>query len=303
MVSFNKQSYEKQAKHFKIVESEIKTRFELDSIDRWRHGRMYDCIKPLIAENEKWVTIGDGRYGSDAYFLKKRGIGQVLPTDLSETLLKLGKEKGIIDDYRIENAEHLSFDDSTFDWAFCKEAYHHFPRPIIAVYEMLRVARKGIVLIEPNDGIIESRHEANLYRGWEIFKRSLINAVKHSLGKSLFYPFGGYEDAGNYIYTISRRELEKVALGIDLPWVAFKGFNDKYEKGFETELAEDKNPKFQLLKKKLEIADKRVKKGKGNYALLAVVMGKKPLTQETESKLKAVGFTVNKLPRNPYISS
>lgn len=301
-MSFIEESYARQTDHFAIKDSEIHERFELDSIDTWRHGRMYDCIIPLIDESQSWVTIGDGRYGSDAYFLQKRGVGKVLPTDLSETLLKIGKKKGIISEYRIENAEKLSFKDNSFDWAFCKEAYHHFPRPMIALYEMLRVAREGIVLIEPNDGVIESRHEANLFRGWEIFKRSMINSIKRSLGKPLFYPFGGYEEAGNFIYTISKREMEKVALGIDLPWVAFKGLNDNYEKGYETELAVDENPKFRSIQNKLRVANNRVARGKGNYALLVTVMGKNPLNQRTEDELKASDFSVYKLPRNTYIS-
>lgn len=55
--------------------------------------------------------------------------------------------------YSVENAESLSFRDNEFEVAFCKEAYHHFPRPFLALYEMLRVASKAVVLAEPNDQI------------------------------------------------------------------------------------------------------------------------------------------------------
>jgi len=302
-MSFVDRSYSRQASHFQINDRELYERFELDSIDRWRHGRMYDSVLPLIQPEDSWLTVGDGRYGSDAFFLKQRGVNHVLPTDLSETLLEIGKAKGIIVDYRIENAENMSFEDGAFDWAFCKESYHHFPRPMIAVYEMLRVAREGLVLIEPNDGLIESRHLAGHWQGWEVFKRSLINLVKRKLKKQVYYPFGGYENAGNFIFTISRRELEKVALGIDLPWVAFKGLNDHYEIGYEAELATSDNPRFMDLKRKIAAADERVRKGKGPYALLTAVLGKKMLTKQMEDALKGAGYEVIHLPRNPYISS
>ena len=41
----------------------------------------------------------------------------------------LKKQRQQIDDYSVENAERLSFADHQFDFAFCREAYHHMPRP------------------------------------------------------------------------------------------------------------------------------------------------------------------------------
>src|SRR5213075_2707793 len=102
-----------------------------------------------------WVTIGDGRCASDARYIRSCGRS-VLATDIAPQLLRVAKERGAIDDYRAENAESLSFVDEQFDFALCKEAYHHFPRPMIALYEMLRVARVGVVLIEPYDRFARS---------------------------------------------------------------------------------------------------------------------------------------------------
>lgn len=39
--------------------------------------------------------------------------------------------------------------DDAFDYVLCKDSYHHMPRPMIALYQMLRVARRAVVLIEP----------------------------------------------------------------------------------------------------------------------------------------------------------
>ena len=66
-------------------------------------------------------------------------------------LLEIGNKIGFINNYSEENAEDLSFNDESFDYVLIKEAFHHFPRPWIALYEAFRVCKKGIVLIEPND--------------------------------------------------------------------------------------------------------------------------------------------------------
>ena len=42
-----------------------------NTVDYWRHNRMLQLLKPFINKNEKWLTIGDGRYGSEAAWLKK----------------------------------------------------------------------------------------------------------------------------------------------------------------------------------------------------------------------------------------
>ena len=48
------------------------------------------------------------------------------------------------------DAEHLPFDDDSFDIVFCGNLLHHLEDPIIAVREMARVARSFVVLVEPN---------------------------------------------------------------------------------------------------------------------------------------------------------
>src|ERR1035437_628215 len=167
-----------------------------------------------------WLTIGDGRYGSDAYYLIQKGF-RVMATDISDAALEIGAEKGFIKDYHKENAEHLSFPDKEFDYCLCKEALHHFPRPYAAIYEMLRVSRKGIVLIEPCDMYIFSASRQILFR-LLIEKLSRIPFFSKFLGDIKRHTF---EDAGNYVYKISRREIEKVALGLNLQYITFKDFN------------------------------------------------------------------------------
>ena len=65
-----------------------------DSLNRWRHDRMYKLIEPLIKfdPNLSWLTVGNGRFGVDANAITKLGARNVMCTDMSDKLLKIGKK-------------------------------------------------------------------------------------------------------------------------------------------------------------------------------------------------------------------
>jgi len=66
-----------------------------DTLDYWRHERMINKVKPIINYNNKatWLTIGDGRYGSDGNILKNLGAKNISCSDISIKLLDLAKKK------------------------------------------------------------------------------------------------------------------------------------------------------------------------------------------------------------------
>lgn len=108
-------------------------------------------VDPFTTKNGKWLTVGDP-YGFDANYLISKNQN-VIASDIAGTFFPIVKEQGIIKEYAVENAEHLSFEDNSFDYILCKETFHHFPRPYLAVYEMLRVAKEAVILIEPQDPV------------------------------------------------------------------------------------------------------------------------------------------------------
>ncbi len=115
--------------------------FREDTVDHWRHARMYEPAKAFLHNSAlTWLTVGDGRYGLDSIRLRRLGCRSVLPTDIGDAFLAEARLQGLIDDYRVEDAERMSFADDSFDMVFCKESYHHFPRGPLALYEMVRVA-------------------------------------------------------------------------------------------------------------------------------------------------------------------
>jgi Methylase involved in ubiquinone/menaquinone biosynthesis len=279
-------SYERHAEQERYLElASCYTNSE--SVDAWRHDRMIGSVLPLITSfpQATWMTIGDGRYGADAYFLKKHKI-DVLATSLTDNSLILAKEKGYIDKYQCVNAEEIPFPDNSFDFVLCKESYHHFPRPSIAFYEMLRVARMAIILIEPTDDRI-----------------GLINFLKRPLKKMIRKEqFFDYEQSGNYIFRVNSKEMKKMLTALDKPLYAIENYNDFYLKRIAGDKSNMKTFGFLLTKFAIFVQDVLCVLGLMSYGKSTIIAFKVQIPLDLRHKLKKEGFKLTHLPKNPYLN-
>ncbi len=282
--------------------------FDEGTVDFWRPKRMYQTIQPVADyyKQNKWLTIGDGRFGLDTIRLKKLfNLRHVLPTDIAGNMLETSKGKGLIPEYSVENAERLSFNDNSFDVVFCKEAFHHFPRPYLALYEMIRVAKKAVVLIEPAEKLTFHSIKSKDYL------KSAFTLLKSKLLKKNYIPYipghnklvHSFEESGNYLYSVSIREMEKLIHGLDLAGMAYFKFNDMYIKGCEFESAEKGNVVFEsiqtLLKKGDDLCEKYPQMHQPN--MVSVVLFKDEIEDPLQKKMRDRHFTfVNKID-NPYL--
>lgn len=293
-------SYQMQRENF-TEKNELSIRkqeswFDETTVDFWRHHRVVVPIKPLLDyyKNGKWLTIGDGRFGLDSIRLKKiQPSLNILPTDIAVDLLKQAKENKLIEDFREENAEALSFGDNSFDFTFCKESFHHFPRPYIALYEMLRVSKYGVILMEPNEN-----HDYPI----EMVKMGLRNMVKRIIGKKIYHPeTWNFEISGNYIYQLSKLEMEKAALGLQLPVLAFSFSNDYYQDGVEFEKAVKGNKVFEKVKRKIALQDLQCRLGLRSYINITAILFKEVPNDSLRRELIKNNFEFIDLPENPYL--
>src|SRR5258706_773560 len=302
-MEFQLTSYES---HRRIVhDSELVATWRNEkTVDFWRHERMYRQLSALLTANpkSKWLTVGDGRYGTDAHYIGKLGA-DAIASDINETYLKKAKEDGYITDYKVENAEALSFPDHRFDFVLCKESYHHFPRPMIALYEMLRVADLGVILIEPNDQAVTEPYRIGVASSayWCLF--SLKQWLKKPFGKPHATFPNRYEPHGNYVYSISRREIEKTALGLNLDAIAVKGMNDFYIEGVEYEEVADNGPLFRKIKKQIEELVKNCSRRPEQFGLLVAILFKRLPSAACLELMRQNQFDVKILEKNPYIKS
>lgn len=217
--------------------------FDPNHSDTARHYHMLDnalsflkCLKP-----ESILTIGDN-LARDAGYIKKHIECYTVASDLNTGGLEEAKTKGFVDDILDVDVEHIPFKENEFDVVFAKESYHHWPRPNLGIYEMLRVAKKAIVLIEPYD----------------VFYANPKPYIKDTDFRD------DYEKCGNYKYQISLREMLKTAWALEFPLVAAKGFNDPYDPKISIE-------DWLIKKQKL---DDRGQSGERQYNLMAICLFK-----------------------------
>lgn len=303
---FFNESYEKHATHFKLYARDGQRQtiaqnwLREDTIGAYLAHKRHSIADPLLESYPKaaWLTVGDGRYGSNAHYLTSKG-GEATATDISDYLLKEGVAMGFISKYSQENAETLSFADESFDFVLCIEAYHHFPRPMKALYEMLRVARKGVILLEPPDQYIYANVFQLLFRKFLLFLNGL-GVFKRLIGKEV--KKHTYEDVGNYVYKVSEREIEKVALGLNYPFVAFKKINQFYTDGIDAEVADKNSRLFRKIKTYTAVLNILTQLRLIEPSLLSVIIFKEIPNDQCKKKMQEDGYKLVKLPSNPYAS-
>jgi ubiquinone/menaquinone biosynthesis C-methylase UbiE len=259
-----------------------------DTVDAWRHRRMHVMLNPLIESNPgaKWITLGDGSYGSDAYFLQQQNV-DVLASSLTDHSLKIAAEKGYLKKFAAVNAEQVPYENDAFDFVLCKEAYHHFPRPAIAFYEMLRVAKEAVVLIEPYDG-----------------PPRLLDMIKEPMKKLLWGKSQTihFEPSGNFIYRIHPKEKGKKLAAMGYAAVAYKTFNDIYLPRFGKS-KEGKTVGHFATKAAIFIQDILCALRVLNPGLVTLVAFKQQPSTELELRLKHCGYKIKQMPVNPYTAT
>lgn len=175
---------------------------------------------------------------------------------------------------------------------------------MVALYEMLRCVTGGVVLIEPNDVVLAQSLAADLSKR---ARRLCLMLKVPWLSRFLPKPkrlggADGFEPAGNYIYRVSFREIEKCAAALGLGAVAHKGFNDRYQEGVEYEPASPESKIFHELKAAIAKTDALCEAGIMDYDMVTVIIFKKVPAENVRRALEQAGFLVRILPKNPYLS-
>jgi SAM-dependent methyltransferase len=262
-----------------------------ETIDSWRHERMYDTVRALIASrpDAEWLTIGDN--GADGWMLRQLGAKTVTASSISDARLQKLGDMGRLEGIRIRpiNAESIDLPDQSVDFIFCKEAFHHFPRAPLAFYEFLRVARTGFVLIEPR--------EPTKSKPLDVL-RSVAKRVLRR--RSALYE--QFEPVGNYIYRVSEREVFRMLSAIQIPWFAVKSFSDFSTVWLSKQRRSDLLPRF-VFHLGIEVQNQMARLGLMNPGLCAIFVPTSPEVADIKDALVSSGFMISNTPRNPYTSS
>jgi SAM-dependent methyltransferase len=131
------------------------------------------------------------------------------------------------------DAEHIALDDNSVDFVCIHNGLHHCRCPQAAVLEMLRVARKGILIFEPYDNFV-----TRIGMRFGVSQKYETAAVFYS-----DFTHGGFRNGpvANYVYRFTKWELEKLVAtaypegpvrlefihALRVPWEQLKGRGNK----------------------------------------------------------------------------
>jgi ubiquinone/menaquinone biosynthesis C-methylase UbiE len=301
---FHEAKYEQETRSIKkILHIEDPFKGLLDSIGNWRRSRMLDFGKIFLdvdGEKQSWLTVGDS-LGHDANYLRESKFENVVASNIDESNLKAAAERGFIKDFSKVNAEAIPFDDNTFSFVLCKEALHHMPRPYLAIYEMIRVAVDAVVVIEPCDPLVDFHPPHNSKFSRNFFETDqghfVDQKVNYRFAQNGSEKFTGdrytdwYEDdAFNYVYTLSEREIRKISYGMGLPAFMVKSYNDVYVAEHDGKSIKEDPEAFRQVQERLFWQDQFCQMSGAPYNMINAIFFKKAPSALIRDKLTALGY-------------
>ena len=284
-----------------IPQTETPHPFDTGTVNRWRHERMMSFAQCFTQSSSNWLTIGDA-YGHDAMMLMRAGIPHVTASNLDASNLRISKREGMIQDCLEVNAEHIPLPDASFDYVLCKEALHHMPRPMLAIYEMYRVCRHGVIFIEPQDPTIDwpMKKPDQFYReaipSDNIGEKIAFKRMDNDQTFSSQYIDWWEDGVNNYVYTLSKRELRKMVLGMGAMAYGTQSFNDFYQPDWGSQPATEDSEGFVKTKEQIRLHDYACEKIGKPYAYLTGMIFKRAPNIETSQQLHHLGFEITPTP-------
>lgn len=110
------------------------------------------------------VLVVCGGVGGEGTFFRKSGFRDVTVSDFSiEALERCNRFDPELKTLLVD-AEDMQLPDSGYDIVVVQDGLHHLPRPPLGFTEMLRVARVGVIVIEPYRGLVSQL----IGREWEV---------------------------------------------------------------------------------------------------------------------------------------
>jgi len=255
-----------------------------------------DILRPFLSKPVNWLTIGDYN-GLEANYLLEHGQ-KALASDITDVFLQEAHKEGLINQYREINVEDIDLPDDSFDYVLCKEAFHHFPKAYLGLYEMIRCSKNATILIEPIDIITKMP--------LLLFIKNILDRVNPLAINKLWRNRFSFETVGNYVFKISEREIEKVAMGLGFPCIAFKKINMvlnvKLDKAITSQTPMHKKG-WKKINRRLSFKNLLGYLRIIPYNHLCCVVFKTNPDPEIRKHMQRAGFMVIDLAKNPYLKS
>jgi demethylmenaquinone methyltransferase/2-methoxy-6-polyprenyl-1,4-benzoquinol methylase len=131
------------AKYYNVVGTEYNKKHNvgLPGADWVMKNQTLPLFKDKLSGSDKVLEIGSGT-GFLTSHLMSNGYN-VIPTDISLTMLNVNKQSNNIDKAVVCNAEHLPFASDTFDCVVGNNTYYHYLNKEKVLQEIRRVLKKN----------------------------------------------------------------------------------------------------------------------------------------------------------------
>jgi SAM-dependent methyltransferase len=104
---------------------------------------------------QEWdVLVVCGGVGGEGTLLANLGFRSVTVSDFSANALEICQVRDPRLKTAVVNAEAIELPENSFDLVLVQDGLHHLPRPMLGYTEMLRVARRAVIVIEPHAGLV-----------------------------------------------------------------------------------------------------------------------------------------------------
>ncbi len=141
-----------------------------------------------ISLNGKFVLVASSGSGIDGYYLKKLyGSARLFFSDINFAGMEKLRSNFFNEPAVLTDNCCLAFKDNSFDYTYIAASLHHLKEPLKGLYELLRVAKRGAIVIEPND--------------------SWLSRFFTKIGLAHEYE----TDHFNYVYRISKKDVDKIS--------------------------------------------------------------------------------------------
>jgi ubiquinone/menaquinone biosynthesis C-methylase UbiE len=124
--------------------------------DRRQNRAVQELLRQTDTRPEHWdrVLVVCGGVGGEGTFLRKQGFRNVTVSEFDPALLRIMGQRDRSLRGAACDAQHLPFAGGSFDLVLVQDGIHHLKNPALGITEMLRVARRAVVVIEPHDGVV-----------------------------------------------------------------------------------------------------------------------------------------------------
>jgi ubiquinone/menaquinone biosynthesis C-methylase UbiE len=197
-----RQYYERTAPHYDAM--------HVNATDE--HGRALGAFMGLAEVFGPITSVLDVGAGTGRAMNKLKARwpnAKIIGVEPTDALRKVGYTNGLSTDELIDgDALKLQFADNTFDYVVETGVLHHISHPLLAVKEMARVAKKGIMISDNNN----IGHGNSIARATKYLTKSIGlwpalvwmqtggKMYKTSEGDGVFYSFSAFDCVGSFKY-------------------------------------------------------------------------------------------------------